>query len=340
MGDALYLWEIASEDDPRFSGEALKGLIAEAEALEGKCSAAAAEALAAAIEAAKAATASQIQEVKAALEAAIADFKASVAEYNVIAELIKRANAMQIADAPCNDEIAAAVAAVEALYTEGTVAETTAADLQATMNGYVAALDTIYGVADVIVNADFASGTTGWTSTMNAGNHNKWLNVNDGFVEKWTPAPGILTDFEFSQEIVGLPAGTYTFAAYVSACQQGNDDSHEVSGVTLFANGESVAVHTINIDRNATNQALGAEFVTVTVTIGEGETLKVGMNVASTDANWVVMDNAKLYNFQGLGIENIEAIENNVIYTITGKRVEGMFEKGIYIVNGRKVLVK
>jgi hypothetical protein len=49
-----------------------------------------------------------------------------------------------------------------------------------------------------------------------------------------------------------------------------------------------------------------------------------------------------LYNFEGIagGIENIEAIENNVIYTITGKRVEGMLEKGIYIVNGKKVLVK
>lgn len=341
LGDALYLWEIADEDDSRFSNEALKALIAEAEALEGKCGQAQVEALAAAIEVAKAATAAQVQEAKAALEAAIADFKASVAEYSVIAELIKRANAMQIADAPCNTEIAAATAAVEALYAEGTVAETTAADLQASMNDYVATLDSLFGVADVIVNADFSNGNTGWTADMNAGNHNKWLNVNDGFVEKWTGAPGTLADFEFSQEIVGLPAGTYTFAAYVNACQQGNDDSYEVSGVSLFANNESVAVHTINIDRNATNKALGAEFVSVTVTIAEGETLKIGMSVASTDANWVVMDNAKLYDFEGKGIENIEAAQGNgAIYTITGKRVEGMFEKGLYIVNGKKVLVK
>jgi hypothetical protein len=67
--------------------------------------------------------------------------------------------------------------------------------------------------------------------------------------------------------------------------------------VSLYANEESTAVHTINIDRNDVNKGLGAEFVTVTVTIAEGETLKVGLKVASTDANWVVMDNAKLYNF-------------------------------------------
>ena len=338
LGDALYLWEIADEDDPRFSTQALAALIAEAEALNDKCSAAAAEALAAAIAVAKEATAAQVQEAKTALEAAIADYKASAAQYAILAEVIKRATAMQIADAPCNDDLAAAVSAAEDLYTQGAVADTTATVLQGAMNAYVAALDT-YSV-DNLTNGDFTNGTSGWTGDMGTGNHNKWLNVNNQFVEKWTPAPGTLADMDFYQEISGLPAGTYTFAAYVSACQQANDDSYEVSGVSLYANEESTAVHTINIDRNDVNKGLGAEFVTVTVTIAEGETLKVGLKVASTDANWVVMDNAKLYDFVGNGIENIEAIENNVIYTITGKRVEGMLEKGIYIVNGKKVLVK
>ena len=43
------------------------------------------------------------------------------------------------------------------------------------------------------------------------------------------------------------------------------------------------------------------------------------------------------------GISNIETTEDAVIYTITGKRVQGnvkSLESGIYIVNGRKVLVK
>lgn len=43
------------------------------------------------------------------------------------------------------------------------------------------------------------------------------------------------------------------------------------------------------------------------------------------------------------GIENIEAAENAVIYTISGKRVQGdvkSLEKGIYIINGVKTLVK
>ena len=346
LGDALYLWEIADEDDPRFSTQALAALIAEAEALQGKCSKAAAEALAAAIAVAKEATAAQVQEAKAALEAAIADFKASVAEYSILAELINRANAMLVEDATgCYDDLAEVVELAEIFYNDGVVEETTASDLQTAMNEYVAALDATYSV-EGLVNGTFGDVTAsidGWTQVGGAsktGSHNKWLNVNDGFFEQWQ---NTLPDVEIYQEISGLPAGTYTFAAYVVACQQSNLDSYEVSGVSLYANDDAVAVHTINIDRNATNQALGAEFVMVTTTIADGETLKVGMKVASTDANWVVMDNAKLYNFNPPihpGIENIEAIENNAIYTITGKRVQGILEKGLYIVNGKKVLVK
>ena len=47
--------------------------------------------------------------------------------------------------------------------------------------------------------------------------------------------------------------------------------------------------------------------------------------------------------FETAGIENIEAIQNAVIYTISGKRVQGdvdSLERGIYIVNGKKVFVK
>ena len=118
---------------------------------------------------------------------------------------------------------------------------------------------------------------------------------------------------DFYQEVSGLPAGTYTFVAYVNACQQGKDDSYEVYGVEIYAGSESVAIHTINIDRDATNKAIGAELVYVTTTIAAGETLKVGMSVKSTDANWVVIDNAKLYNFgvgyntaNGTGIDEVE----------------------------------
>ena len=336
LGDALYLWEIADEDDPRFSTQVLLALIEQAEALTDVYNKDVKAALAAVVEKAKVATAAEVQAIKAELEAAIAAAKASIADYKTIAEQLAIAKSVLAETAIGYAEFASVVTEVETAYAEATATADALPVLKAAIAAYLAANE-----VDTIVNGTFTDGTSGWTGDMATGNHNKWTNVNDQFVEKWTSS-GALADLDFYQEISGLPAGTYTFAAYVVACRQSELDSHEVTGVTLYANAEATAVHTINVDRNPANQAIGAELVMVTATIAEGETLKVGLKVASTDANWVVMDNAKLYNFEGIadGIENIEAIENNVIYTITGKRVEGMLEKGIYIVNGRKVLVK
>ena len=336
LGDALYLWEIADEDDPRFSTQVLLALIEQAEALTDVYNKDVKAALAAVVEKAKVATAAEVQAIKAELEAAIAAAKASIADYKTIAEQLAIAKSVVAETAIGYAEFAPVVTEVETAYAEATATADALPVLKAAIAAYLAANE-----VDTIVNGTFTDGTSGWTGDMATGNHNKWTNVNDQFVEKWTSS-GALADLDFYQEISGLPAGTYTFAAYVVACRQSELDSHEVTGVTLYANAEATAVHTINVDRNPANQAIGAELVMVTATIAEGETLKVGLKVASTDANWVVMDNAKLYNFEGIadGIENIEAIENNVIYTITGKRVEGMLEKGIYIVNGRKVLVK
>ena len=292
LGDALYLWEIADEDDPRFSTQVIAGLIEKAEALTAIYNKEVKAALDAVVAAAKVATPSEVMAVKAQLEEAIAAAEASIAEYEAIARQLVVSNSVLVGTAIGYDDFAAAIAAAEATYADSTATAESLTVLTAATTNYLAANE-----VEGIVNGNFANGTTGWTGGMGTGNHNKWTNVNDQFVEKWTAAPGTLADMDFYQEISGLPAGTYTFAAYVSACQQANEDSYEVTGVKLYANGDSVAVHTINIDRDATNKAIGAEFVTVTTTIADGETLKIGMNIASTDANWVVMDNAKLYNF-------------------------------------------
>ena len=305
LGDALYLWEVASVDDPRFTTEALNGLIEQAEALTGACDKDVKAALDAAVAAAKTVEGSDIHAVKTALEAAIEDAKASIAEYAVLYQTIEKAKSMLVEGIDPYDDLAEVVELAEILYTDGTVEENTLADLEAALAAYIEAIEA-YVVADAVANGTFgdasAASVEGWTQVGGemgkTGNHNKWTNVNDGFFEQWK---NTLPDVEIYQEISGLPAGTYTFAAYVVACQQSNDDSHEVSGVNLFANSDSVAIHTINVDRNAENQAIGAEFVMVTTTIAAGETLKVGMSVKSTDANWVVIDNAKLYNFSGEG---------------------------------------
>ena len=307
LGDALYLWEIADEDDPRFSNKVVAALIEKAEAITAIYNKEVKAALDAVVAAAKVATPAEVMVIKAQLEEAIAAAQASVAEYEAIARQLAVSNSVLVSTAFGYDDFAAAVAAAEATYADSTATAEALTVLAEATASYLAANE-----VEGIVNGDFANGTTGWTGAMGTGNHNKWTNVNDQFVEKWTAAPGILADMDFYQEISGLPAGTYTFAAYVSACQQANDDSYEVTGVKLYANGDSVAVHTINIDRDAANKAIGAELVMVTTTIADGETLKIGMNIASTDANWVVMDNAKLYNFDNPCLKTYEVVLEDV----------------------------
>jgi hypothetical protein len=52
--------------------------------------------------------------------------------------------------------------------------------------------------------------------------------------------------------------------------------------------------------------------------------------------NVVFGDENSVTNISNIAVENAE----NVIYDITGRRVNEITEAGIYIVNGKKVLVK
>ena len=349
LGDALYIWNIASADDPRFSTEVLSALIEQAEAIEGVYNKDVKAALEAAVAAAKEATAAEVESAQAALEAAIAAATTSIADYEAILKAVADCKLVLIETATAYDDLAEVIELAEILYADATATVEMLTELQEAKVAYLAANE-----VEGLVNGDFSDGINGWTGDMATGNHNKWTNVNDGFAEKWTPTPGTLADLDFYQEISGLPAGTYTFMAYVNACQQANDDTYEVTGVSVYANSNAIAVHTFNLDRDAANRAAGAELVMVTASIADGETLKVGMKVEATDANWVVIDNARLFNFNiastsdpSTGIVNLQNGNAPVtVYSVDGKSIKTTangvknLEKGLYIVNGKKMYIK
>lgn len=350
LGDALYIWNIASADDPRFSTEVLSALIEQAEAIEGVYNKDVKAALEAAVAAAKEATAAEVESAQAALQEAIAAANASIADYEAILKAVADCKVVMVETANAYDDLAEVVELAEILYADATATADMLTELQEAKVAYLAANE-----VEGLVNGDFSDGVNGWTGDMATGSHNKWTNVNDGFVEKWTPSnSGALADLDFYQEISGLPAGTYTFMAYVVACNQAQADDYEVTGVSVYANSNAIEIHTINTDRDATNQAIGAELVMVTASIAEGETLKVGMKVEATDANWVVMDNARLFNFNiastadpSTGIVNLEKGNTAItVYSVDGKSIKTTangvknLEKGLYIVNGKKMYIK
>jgi hypothetical protein len=88
---------------------------------------------------------------------------------------------------------------------------------------------------------------------------------------------------------------------------------------TITWSSSDEAVATV-VDGKVTAVANGTATITVTTANGKTATCVVTVNIAD-------------------GIESTEAAENAVIYDILGRRVTTM-EKGIYIVNGKKVYVK
>ena len=87
----------------------------------------------------------------------------------------------------------------------------------------------------------------------------------------------------------------------------------------------------------------------VTITIGEGETLEIGIKKdTKIDSDWVIFDDFELEFLSGEsfvrtfnGVENVtvNAAENGAIFNLAGQKVNGNF-KGIVIKNGAKVLNK
>lgn len=281
---------------------ALQAIIDDAKTITGDMSKAASEELAAAIAAAEAAIAIELPDTVTGattrLNAAVAVATASVADYAALSANIAVYDAMYVEGAGGSVEFGAAVAAAKAALAEGTAGAETLTTLAAAYAVYLSTNE-ISGIVNGTFDApNQKSGWVDGVGSMGINNHNKWTNVNDGFVEKWGGSPSTaLADLDFYQVVKGLPAGTYTFGAYVVACLQSVEDSHEVHGVKLYANSDSVEVHTINVDRDDANKAKGPELIMVKTTIAEGDSLKIGLSVKSTDANWVVMDNAKLYTF-------------------------------------------
>ena len=99
---------------------------------------------------------------------------------------------------------------------------------------------------------------------------------------------------------------------------------YDADDMTITWSSSDEAVATVDANGVVTSVAPGTATITATAANGVSATCVVTVVYAK-------------------GIESIEADENVVIYTITGKSVQGnlnSLERGIYIVNGKKVYVK
>ena len=120
---------------------------------------------------------------------------------------------------------------------------------------------------------------------------------------------------------MGLNATDWTFEA---------EDSEDISVVTFVASSAVAGAYNINCGSRWLHKDNG--FVN-----------RCGSNTCGAPHAWIIEEVTVLPEKPGqggeTGIDAVEAEEEVVIYDLTGRRVEKM-EKGIYIVNGRKVVIK
>lgn len=154
-----------------------------------------------------------------------------------------------------------------------------------------------------IVNPNFSSGTTGWTSTTSAQNKTTATNQNVGafegtmpFYENWnsTAYTG-----KIYQIVNNLPAGRYLLKMGVFANNGGEG---------LFVYGDSYETPVSNANVPAFFEV---EFVT------PGGSAEIGLNIKSGTNNWVGIDNVSLKYLGTVSEPAVSVSASNLLFTET-----------------------
>ena len=232
-----------------------------------------------------------------------------------------------------------------------------AAGLTATAGDFVSYLATLNAEdkTSAIGTACFAGSVGEWKFTE-LRHQDRQPAYGTDFCELWQ-ATGYYT-----QTITGLAEGIYkvTMQGYErtggwAECNTLGEKGYEITTATLSANGEEVNLKSWysgksgEDDPDNTNQAVakfgeGTPMNEIYTYVGEAGTLDLMVNIPShVGGNWVLFNNFTLtqYSVDVTDIESsvLEAQGSQLIYDLMGRRVTHP-TKGIYIVNGKKVVLK
>lgn len=242
------------------------------------------------------------------------------------------------------DAVIAANSQVDQTSVPALMAATTA------LNDAVAAAQTSIKSYEILAAGVVADNSLeNWTCTnTNTFHINTWsVEGNEGndpsgmitpFIENWVGQPGPLGEGQVYYTLAGIDPGQYFAQALVRVY---SESGSEPAGATFFVGDERTDI-AANGNAFTYNNMLGV-YGTFggTATVGEDGVLKFGLDIAAPTFNWVAIKNVKIQAGIPEAIKNVDTkqTEENTIYNLNGQKVKSA-QKGLYIVNGKKVVIK
>ena len=156
--------------------------------------------------------------------------------------------------------------------------------------------------------------------------------------------------FTISQVVEDAPAGTYTLTIQ-GFCRQ--DGGAAEDAPVFFANEETKAFGPLTGTENSMTDA-SVSFTSglytmepITVVVAEDGTLTVGVKGTGTN-QWVIWDNFQLKYYGNGGspdaisetVAEPARFEDGAIYNLRGQKMTGTLKPGLYIKNGKKIVIK
>lgn len=156
--------------------------------------------------------------------------------------------------------------------------------------------------------------------------------------------------FTISQVVEDVPAGTYTLTIQ-GFCRQ--DGGAAEDAPVFFANEETKAFGPLTGTENSMTDA-SVSFTSglytmepITVVVAEDGTLTVGVK-GTGSSQWVIWDNFQLMYYGNGGtptaisetVAEPVRFEDGAIYNLRGQKMTGTLKPGLYIKNGKKIVIK
>lgn len=171
---------------------------------------------------------------------------------------------------------------------------------------------------------------------------------NDGsnfvvpFFEYWTGDGNSLGEKTLTATMNDLDAGNVYNVTALVRVRMKNGAEAPAYGITFQAN-DSEAVDACNGDQVGTSQFYMKEVKTISGKVGADGTLKIQFKVAAdNNISWLSFKNVKfVYNPDATGINDLKQtnVLEGTIYNLNGQKVNKA-QKGLFIINGKKVVVK